>query len=229
MAVDSTSLSGLYTNNSNSSKGNDSLSKLATDFSTFLTLLTTQLKHQSPTDPMDTNAFTQELVQFTSVQQQVQTNLNLESILSSLQSSQINSAASYVGTTVQAEGELGALVKGEANFGYTLPAEAAKAQVQITNSEGMIVFIGTGSTDKGSNLVKWDGKNSFTGAASPEGVYSIKIKATDANGKEIEADPFIVGKVTSASLSDGEVILSLSGLQVPARTVKTVTGLGEEV
>src|SRR5260370_18802675 len=46
---------------------------LAGTFQTFLTLLTTQLQNQNPLNPLDTNQFTQQLVQFASVELQLNT------------------------------------------------------------------------------------------------------------------------------------------------------------
>ena len=57
------------------------MSQLSSNFSTFLTLLTTQLKNQDPTAPMDSNQFTQQLVQFSQVEQQIDTNTNLKTLI----------------------------------------------------------------------------------------------------------------------------------------------------
>src|SRR5213083_902330 len=69
---------------------------LASNFSTFLTLLTTQLKNQNPLDPLDTNQFTQQLVQFAGVEQQLKTNDQLTSLVSLQQSAQATQALVYV-------------------------------------------------------------------------------------------------------------------------------------
>ena len=55
---------------------------LAGNFQTFLTLLTTQLQNQNPLEPLDTNQFTQQLVQFASVEQQLKTDDQLTSLVS---------------------------------------------------------------------------------------------------------------------------------------------------
>lgn len=213
------------TGTSSASTGNGALASLSSNFATFLNLLTTQLQHQDPTAPVDSTQFTQELVQFSGVEAQQQTNTLLQQILTAVQSSQIGSASSYVGSTVQATGDQGVLSNGTANFGYTLPSQAAKADVTITDSSGNIVFSGTGPTGAGPNNVNWNGANSFTGAAEPNGVYTINVKATDANGKAITATPYVTGTVTSASVSNGAVILDLNGLQVPLSNVTSITNL----
>ena len=49
----------------------DSKAQLEDDLNRFLSLLIAQLKNQDPLDPMDSNEFTQQLVQFASVEQQI--------------------------------------------------------------------------------------------------------------------------------------------------------------
>lgn len=204
----------------------NALSDIGSNFNTFLTLLTTQLKNQNPTDPVDANAFTQQLVQFAGVQQQVNTNSYLDKILTSLKGSQVSSAASYVGTTIQASGNGGALrATGNAEFGYTLPLGASQAEVYITDASGQVVFSGLGTTNRGQNLVTWDGKNSFTGERAPSGVYGITVKATDANGKKVDATPFVTGTVDSAAIEDGNVVLNIGNMQIDASKVTYIGNL----
>ncbi len=202
---------------------------LASDFNTFLNLLTTQLQNQDPTDPVDSNQFTQQLVEFAGVQQQVQTNTLLQSLLTQAQGSQIGAASSYIGTTVEATGDQVGLTNGAGNFGYTLASAATTVNVTIKDSSGNTVFTGTGNTAAGQNLVQWDGKNSVTGATEPDGTYTVSVTATDATGKAITATPFEVGTVTSASVSNGTVMLNLgNNLQVAESNVFSVTNLAGE-
>src|SRR5215207_4106736 len=77
---------------------------MAQNFDAFLLLLTTQLKNQSPLDPVDTNQFTQQLVQFASVEQQLKSNDTLNALLTSVRASTASTAASFVGMTVTADG-----------------------------------------------------------------------------------------------------------------------------
>src|SRR5258708_3531997 len=82
--------------------GTDALNKLSADFNNFLTLLTTQLKNQDPLSPMDSTQFTQQLVAFTGVEQQINTNTKLDQLIKLDKSSLMTSAASYIGTEVEA-------------------------------------------------------------------------------------------------------------------------------
>src|SRR6188768_3344449 len=77
---------------------------IADNFQTFLTLLTTQLQHQNPLDPLDTNQFTAQLVQFAGVEQQLKSNEQLKSLIEIEKSAQATAALAYVGITVAIDG-----------------------------------------------------------------------------------------------------------------------------
>src|SRR6185312_14559205 len=78
---------------------------IAGNFDTFLSILTTQLKNQNPLDPLDTNQFTQQLVQFTGVEQQLKTNQFLETLMLSSQNTAKSDAVSYIGKEVTSNGK----------------------------------------------------------------------------------------------------------------------------
>ena len=93
---------------------------LASNFDTFLTLLTTQLQHQDPLSPMDSTEFTQQLVQFSSVEQQISANKNLESLIALTKSRSSADAVSYLGkslTTTDGSASSRADHSGTANTG----------------------------------------------------------------------------------------------------------------
>src|ERR1700686_3335504 len=74
--------------------------QLAGNFDTFLKLLTTQLQNQDPLSPMDSNQFTQELVQFSQVEQQINTNTSLASLIALTKTQSSANAVSYLGKTI---------------------------------------------------------------------------------------------------------------------------------
>src|SRR5499427_10571735 len=79
--------------------------EIASNFTTFLQLLTTQLKNQNPLDPLDTNQFTQQLVQFAQVEQQLKSNSELSTLVSLQQTAQNTQALNFVGQTVAVDGD----------------------------------------------------------------------------------------------------------------------------
>src|SRR5436190_3307205 len=89
---------------------------IAENFDSFLMLLTTQLKNQNPLDPLDTNQFTQQLVQFASVEQQLQTNDSLTALLKATQTSTATAALGFVGAQITADGATAHLAGGQAQW-----------------------------------------------------------------------------------------------------------------
>ena len=124
------------TNSASSSSSSGNSTEIASNFTQFLTLLTTQLKNQNPLEPMDTNQFTQQLVQFAGVEQQLKSNDRLDSILSASQSASSASATSYIGKTVTADGSASQLSKGSASWTLTPARAASKASAGLTAPDG---------------------------------------------------------------------------------------------
>src|SRR6267142_1503474 len=108
---------------------------LAGNFQTFLTLLTTQLKNQNPLDPLDTNQFTQQLVQFAQVEQQLKQNEQLGTIVSLEKNAQSTTALAFVGQTVAVDGSTARLTNGRATWTFNAP-KPASATFTIKSATG---------------------------------------------------------------------------------------------
>jgi flagellar basal-body rod modification protein FlgD len=80
-----------------SAAGANSRTQLASNYETFLTLLTAQLRNQDPLSPMNSTEFTQQLVQFSSVEQQISTNDQLRQLISMQTAAASNSALAWIG------------------------------------------------------------------------------------------------------------------------------------
>src|SRR5512144_669051 len=131
---------------------------LAGNFNTFLTLLTTQLKNQNPLDPLDTNQFTQQLVQFASVEQQINMNTQLISLVALQQTAQSTAALGFVGQTVTGDGHTAQLAGGRASwtFSSTKPADAT---MTITNATGQTVYATSQAVQSGAQTFNWNGRD----------------------------------------------------------------------
>ncbi len=201
---------------------NKSLSGLAENFDNFLILLTTQLKNQDPTAPMDTNDFTSQLVSFTGVEQAVNTNSNLEKLISLTQTNQTNDAVGYLGKTVEVEGSVGSLNNGQAEFFYTLEEDADYTSILITDSDGRLVKSIDGNTKAGKSSLVWDGK-SESGRQMPDGMYEILVRSVDAQGNEIKTSSSVTSVVNGVTIKDGSPMLTLTNtLVVPASSIVSV-------
>ena len=204
-----------------SSAAERSRTNLAVDFDNFLTLLTTQLSHQDPLDPVDSNEFVQQLVSFTGVEQAVNTNSNLEQLIGLYKLGQSASAVGYLGKTIEATGNTTSLANGTAKFQFNLSANSANTSILITNAEGKIVLAAEGSTDAGDHKFVWNGRDS-NGVQQPDGAYKINVNAIDADGGLISTSTQISGQVTRIDTVDGSIVLSINGVSVPLENVVSV-------
>ncbi len=204
-----------------------SLAGLAENFDNFLTILTTQLQHQDPLDPLDSNEFTSQLVQFTGVEQQVLQNQNLESLIALQEQNQAVGAVDYIGKTIEAAGNTNMLVGGEAIFSYLLPESAEAAALQVFDASGGLVFQQDVNTAAGVHDIAWDG-TTIQGGIAPDGVYSFKVTALDAEEQNIDVTHRIVGRVTGISFEDGKTVLGIGEVGVPLDVITGVQDAPED-
>jgi flagellar basal-body rod modification protein FlgD len=212
---------------SSSSSGGGTLSTtanttLAGNFQTFLTLLTTQLQNQNPLDPLDTNQFTSQLVQFASVEQELKTNDQLTTLVSLQQTAQSTQALSFVGKTAVVDGSTAALTNSSATWDLGVPTNA-NVNVSITNSTGQTVFSNTYAVTAGQNQAfGWDGKGN-DGTQWPDGKYTMTATATDSAGNTVAVSTQIQGVVNSVDLTQSPPLLSINGQTYTVNQIKSIT------
>jgi flagellar basal-body rod modification protein FlgD len=209
-----------YTPTSSNSSGKSSTG-IADNFQTFLTLLTTQLKNQNPLAPLDTNQFTQQLVQFAGVEQQLKGNETLASLLKLQSTAQASQAMNFVGATAVVDGS-------KAHFDGTKAAwslstdKPVSAQVSIQNSTGQTVYTGKFTLNAGNYQgFSWDGRGN-DGTKWPEGDYKLSVVATDAAGQTAAVSTQIQGTITSADLSQSPPLLAIGGQTFTLDQIKQI-------
>lgn len=195
---------------------------LAEDFDTFLKLLTVQLQNQDPTDPMDTNEFTRQIVEFTNVEQAVATNTNLEKLISLVQQDNISTAAAYIGKSVETLSDDVALQDSIATFSYELDEAAVDTTISITDTTGRVLYSTKGETGAGRHDLVWDGSDQ-NGNPLPDGLYKVIVKATEGDGEtEVGSRTYTSGIVSEVRMQNGETVLGLGELDVPLASVIAV-------
>lgn len=183
--------------------------EIASNFTQFLQLLTTQLKNQDPLSPMDTNQFTQQLVEFSQVEQQMKTNTSLSTLVSMQQAAQSTEALALVGATVVVNGATAQLANGAAN--WTLNAsKPATATITIADSTGQNAFTGTFGVSSGTQTFTWDGHGN-DGRLWPAGSYTLTATAVDASGQSTGISTQVQAVVDSVDLTQTPPILSING------------------
>jgi len=195
--------------------------QLAGNFDTFLQLLTTQLQNQDPLDPLDTNQFTQQLVEFASVEQQVDMNTNMQTLISLQQTSEATSAMQFLGASVTLSGSSATLASGSpATWSLNSPSPAT-ANVTITSSTGQTAYTGTVSLTAGTQTYSWNGQGN-NGVTWPAGQYTLAINATGANGQTVSVTTQIQGTVSGVDLSQNPPQLTVNGQSYPISAVQSI-------
>jgi flagellar basal-body rod modification protein FlgD len=208
------------------SAAGEASTNLASNFDDFLTLLTTQLTNQDPLDPADTSEFTNQLVNFTNVEQSIATNQNLEALIQLQQLSQQNNQAStligYLGKTVGSNINIGDLNNGSASWNIDFGSNAAKVTYDIYNSAGTKVYSeeGDGAT-AGEQVFSWDGKTS-SGTDSENGAYYLVVTAESDGGSTVNVGYDFEGVATSVETVNGTPVLMIGNVYLGIGDINSI-------
>lgn len=195
--------------NSNTGTSNSNRQTLSADMNTFLTLLTTQLRYQDPLDPMDTAEFTNQLVQYSSVEQSIQTNEKLDSLLSLNVANLGAQAVSYIGKTAQVLGDVMPLENGKAKAAYTLDKDVTSAVITVKDMNGKVVYSEQAKITSGTHEFTWDGKDS-NGNQLEDGAYQISVSAKVPTGEtSANITTTVFGRVTGVASDANNVYIGL--------------------
>jgi flagellar basal-body rod modification protein FlgD len=196
-------------------------SQIAGNFQSFLTLLTTQLQNQNPLSPLDTNQFTQQLVEFAGVQQQLNTNDSLATLVSLQQTAQSTQALGFVGKTAVVSGSTAALTDSTATWQLSVPT-ASNVNITIASSTGQTVFTGNYSVAAGNNQpFTWNGQGS-DGTQEPDGNYTMTATAKDASNNTVAITTAIEGVVSSVDLTQSPPLLSIGGQTYTVNQIQSI-------
>ena len=196
------------------SQGTTGAKKNALTQDDFLKLFTTQLKYQNPLEPMDNFQMATQLAQFNSVDALTRMNETMTQLAANQNSMNNLQMAGLIGKKVKTQGNNLAIQQGAVGEGMYQLAKPGKVAVQILNAQGGLVrLIDAGAKDATLQKVEWDGKNQ-AGATLPDGVYTFKVLAVDAQGQSVSVATHQIGTVNGVSLDNGSVALQVSGGKV---------------
>jgi flagellar basal-body rod modification protein FlgD len=202
--------------------GTTKRASLANNFETFLTLLTAQLKNQDPLSPLDSKDFTNQLVQFSGVEQQLKTNDLLTSLTENTKLSAGATAVAYLGKEATANTSIATIpAGGNATWNYEIPRAAEAVTLRVLDTAGRIVATSNGETTRGEKAFQWDGKDQ-SGRAVAAGTYRLEINATGADGQPIIGSISRRGIISGVDLSGATPSVTIAGASVPLSSIKKI-------
>ena len=214
--------SASQSSSSSTSKTDEAIAGLNDTYDNFLLLLTKQLQNQDPLNPMDTAQFTQQLVGFSQVEQQIASNKSLEKLIALQSATNAFGAVSFLGNEVQVDSSQISLKDGKARFQYEIDKTASRAVLTVVDSRGQVVLVQEANKGIGSYTVDWNGKDAF-GNQLPDGEYRVAVSYGDEQGETYAAKITSFGIVDSTEITDGEVKLFVGSVGFPVDKILKVT------
>ncbi|WP_407050099.1 flagellar hook assembly protein FlgD [Methyloraptor flagellatus] len=205
----------------NSTNKSDSKS-LSSNYQMFLQLLVTQLQNQSPLNPMDSSQFTTQLVQYSSVEQQIKSNATLTDLKTQLTANTATNLVSYLGSTVSGDGSTATATSGGATWSVNASDASPSATVTVKDSSGNTVYTSTKSMTKGTNAVTWDGTRSDGATVNAGDKYTISVSGSNSAGSNVTFSTDFSGTVTKVDFSGAEPILYIGDTSVSLWNITSV-------
>ena len=201
-------------------------SKLAGDMTNFLKLLTTQLKNQDPTQPVDANQFTAQLAQFAAVEQQISVNKHMEGLLALQRASSMLAAAPLVGQQVEVNSDRVGLLGGVAQELRLPPTNeaggATRARVVVQDAAGGTLREAVVPLARDGSGWAWDGLDG-RGRRMPDGVYRVVATGVNGVGDATGAlNTTVAGTVTAVTRTGQDPTLALGRLTVGLEALRGV-------
>ena len=182
----------------------------------FLQMLLTQLKNQNPLNTMDSTQFASQLAQYSALEQQIDTNTKLDSLITATSTSTI-SPISYLGTTIDYDSKTAPVQNEAATWTYS-SSGASKVTLKITDSAGDVVYTGDGDASAGDHVLTLD---SLKGVADGTQL-TLAVSAADSSGTAVT--PTITSRATidAVDTSSGTTTLEAAGYAIKSSLVKRV-------
>ncbi len=215
-------VTGATNNAANTTGNNSSTIGLAANFDTFMKLLTAQLRAQDPLSPLDTKDFTNQLVQFSGVEQQIKTNDLLSNLQTTMGFSAGSLAVSYLGKNAVAETNAAGIVNGKANWNYDLANAAGSVTLNIYDSNNKLVKTIDGDKTKGSHTFEWDGTTA-SGTKLTSGQFTMVVDAKSSSGETMKATMTQKGLISNVDMSGSTPMVTINGALVALSSIKTVS------
>lgn len=200
-------------------------STAGSDFNLFLKLLTVQMQNQDPLDPMKTDEYTQQLAQYSQIEQTVQQSGTLKDILSQLSTQNMAQASGLIGRDVVFDTAVSGLGSSPASWSYTPARSVSSLVATITDASGKTVSTRTVDPTDTSGRLRWDGTLA-SGAVAPAGSYTLSFVAADSSGTAVPVVVNSIGTVDSVTQANGTLALGVNGATMPLSSLLRIASAG---
>lgn len=201
------------------------LAKATGDFEMFLTLLTTQLQNQDPLDPMDSSEYTQQLVQYSQVEQSIQQTQVLKDIAAQLSAHDMAEASAFIGRGVEYDLPTAGLNEEPASWTWDSDVSVETLSATVTDSSGKTVYRDTITAGDRKGTFAWDGSLGG-GLTAPHGAYTLALEGKNSSGASLPVSVRATGKVSEVTMGGGSVSLIAGGVSVPVSELVRVSDGG---
>ena len=195
----------------------------------FLMLFINQLQNQDPLNPLDSNGLTEQLAQFSSLEQLYNINSNLESLGEVLGRSETADPLSFLDREITAPGNTISLEDGEATpVIIDAPEAAVTLEAVVRGPDGnRLRTLDLGFVSPGESEFVFDGKDEH-GVPLPDGTYTVQVIGYDPNDEELGVETFLRGTVTGVDLREQPPVLYLGARRVRITEVRAIEAVGRE-
>ncbi|MBQ7424587.1 MAG: hypothetical protein IJV19_07590, partial [Prevotella sp.] len=180
----------------------------------FLSLLTTELAYQDPTDPADNKEMMGQMAQISTVNGVTTLNETVNSLAGVVTSTQALMASGLVGQSVLIDSGTGySSGSGFAGVVNTGAAGASNVNISVLDQAGSVVYSASVPGDCSGNLdFRWDGTDS-SGAQLPAGAYTVSATGL-VGGVNTQLPTQVYAGVQSVLTGSGSssTVLNLEGL-----------------
>lgn len=178
----------------------------------FLKILLTQMQNQNPLDPMDTKEMTGQLAQFSSLEQQINTNSKLDSMLTAMNSTASTSAFNYIGQTAELNSKNTILEDGKADWNYTISNPAETVTIKVSDASGKVLYSKDMKDIPSGTYSFVANKDDFSSAVAEGQVLTFSVTAKHITGVAIRSDISTTVKVDGVESGPKGISLRAGGL-----------------
>ena len=192
------------------------------DKDSFMLLLVTQFQYQDPLNPMEDTEFISQMAQFSSLEQMMNLNTSMESLVDATNNQQMINATSYIGKLVTVSGNaIGKTTDGStgettvSTFRYAFGDNVVKGTLSVKDANGNTIYTEDLAGKQAGTTFEfnWNGQTG-NGMPAPDGVYTVTLSAFNSKGEAVLSDQVVDATVTGVVNQNGTVYLGMDGGQL---------------